>query len=325
MAQNSQVKTNRPAKRARNSKKGQAAETVILHHTEEVVLDTPPADEVVLSADTTENLAANDSAAPADNDSEANAIDQLLADLDAPTATVNVPAVTEASDEDLHAAVNGAEAIEASHEAATPDAVDPGAEPTGDSSDVQVQQPAADAGDAAAKPKRTPTPRKHYSDKTERLKDRVGADLPGYTVLTLADATVDPAELQKRMDETIAIIKGMNKKEQVRATGFIEFLSGKKAKLNEVLERALKCLDRDGHVSMGKDGNLMKDLIARPYSPAAARAMGGNTLGMFEDLKVIQKDPANKGRFIANPESALLITAMGKITAAQQTPAGATA
>jgi hypothetical protein len=258
-------------------------------------------------------------------DAESDAIDNLLADLNAPTATVSAPVVIDAevSDADLMQATAGAEAVEAAIAAATPDGVSDGSTPTGDASDVVVSAATTDPAAAATPAKRTPVPRKHYSDKTERLKDRVGNDLPGYTILTMNDASVDPVAIQQRMEETLAIIKGMNKKEQNRATGFIEFLAGKKAKLNEVLERCLKVLERDGYVSMGKDGNLLKDLIARPYSPAAARAMGGNTVGMFEDLKVIQKDAANKGRFVANPESMLLATVMQKLQAAAAQPAAA--
>jgi hypothetical protein len=163
----------------------------------------------------------------------------------------------------------------------------------------------------------------HYSDKVERLQARMGEQLGEYTVLTTADALVDEAQLAAVVDRTLEIMRAMNSKEKNRASNFIEWLSGKKAKLNNVLERVLIVLDRDGFVSTGNEGNVFKDLLARPYSPASARAMGGNTVGMFTDLKVIMAD--GKGRFVANPDSLLLMKAQSMLKAGPApAPAAAT-
>lgn len=226
-----------------------------------------------------------------------SALEALLADVPAPTPT---QAGVELTMDDLEAAVNRAEATDAAIAAANADDTMAGAVPTGD---------AAESGDDAGvdKPKRAATPRKHYSDKVQRLKDRVGDALSEYTVLTTADALVDEGELSAVMERTLEIIRAMNVKEKTRASNFIEFLSGKKVKLNEVLERVLRLLDREGFLTTGNTGNVMKDLIARPYSIASARAMGSNTVGMFADLKVIIPD--GKGRFVANPDSLLLAKA----------------
>jgi len=155
--------------------------------------------------------------------------------------------------------------------------------------------------------KKVPTPRVHYSDKVARLQARMGDSLGEYMVLETADALLDDAELQVATAQSLAIIRSMNIKEKNRASNFIEFLSGSKAKLNHVLERVIALLERDGFVSTGNDGNLFKDLVARPYTPASARAMGGNTIGMFADLKVIVAD--GKGKFVPNVDSLLLMKA----------------
>src|SRR5690606_27785248 len=105
----------------------------------------------------------------------------------------------------------------------------------------------------------------------------------------------------------------MNKKEQNRASNFVEWLSGKKSRLNNVLERVLKVLERDGVLTTGNEGNVIKDLLARPYSLGSARAMGGNTIGMFADLKVIVAD--GKGKFVPNPDSLLLMKAKSLLAA----------
>lgn len=213
----------------------------------------------------------------------------------------------------LEAAVGNAEATELMIASATPD-TDDGSAPSGVGSDV-VSEPEA-AIDAAAAPKKERTPRKHYSDKVERLKDRMGASLSEYAVLTTADALVDDAELGAVMERTLDIIRAMNSKEKNRASGFIEFLSGKKSKLNNVLERVLGVLEKDGFIQTGNEGNVFLNLIARPYSPASARAMGGNTIGVFADLKVILPLEGHKGRFVANPDSLLLAKARSLLAAA---------
>lgn len=242
------------------------------------------------------------------------ALDALIDELNVAPAGTSVTALVAASDEVLvdnsailEQAVLGAEAVEASVGVASPDGiVTASATPTGDASDVALEA-------AAAEPKKVAIPRKHYSNKADRLQDRMGTQLQEYSVLTLADAGVGEAELKVKMDETLAIIKAMNKKKQNRASLLIEFLAGKKASLNEVIARSYKVLTRDGHISTGSDGNLFKDLVSRPYSPAAARAMGGNTISMMADLKLISLD--SKGKYIANHESLLLAKLNSMMTA----------
>lgn len=171
------------------------------------------------------------------------------------------------------------------------------------------------SAEPAKKAKREPKPRKFYSDQSERLRDNLGENLIGYTVLTAADAELDEEALKQVMDSTLATIRAMNKKEQKWAAKFIEFLAGKKSSLSEVTRRILMVLERDGHVSMGNEGNVFKDLLSKPYSPGAARAMGGNNLGMLKDLKVIIPGEA-KGTYVGNPESLLLMKAKSLLAAA---------
>jgi hypothetical protein len=290
--------TTKPARKSRAKK----ADTVTMNSLEAVDAGGAAPDMVEIEADTPVAAAAADA--------DTIDLDALLAD---PVMASEEPAVVEQelSDADLEAAVTRAEATELMMAAATPEGGDLGAAPS-------------EEAVAEGKTKRTPTPRKHYSDKVERLKDRVGESLAEYTVLTTADALVDEAELSAVMERTLEIIRQMNSKEKNRASNFIEFLSGKKAKLNNVLERVLKVLERDGHIQTGAEGNVIKDLLARPYSMASARAMGGNTIGMYADLKVIVPD--GKGKFVANPDSLLLAKARALLAVpAAEEPAAAAA
>lgn len=236
-------------------------------------------------------------------------LDALLAD----PVLCDAPVAIETSIEDIELAVGRAEATEAMLAAATADGID------GSAPSEMPAEGEAPAEAATAKVKKVATPRKHYTDKVERLKDRIGESLSEYTVLTTADALVGEAELTVVMERTLEIIRAMNSKEKNRASNFIEFLSGKRAKLNNVLERVLNVLARDGSVQTGNDGNVIKDLIARPYSPASARAMGANTVSMYKELKVIIPMEGAKGKFVANPDSLLLAKAMSMLAAA---PAG---
>lgn len=270
------AKTSAPksAKGTRSTKKAAAAE-LVLNHTESIELDS--------------------------------SLDDLIASLEAPEVA-STPAVSAAADEIvednmLAAAIEGAEATEAMIAAATPDGiVSAAATPTGDASDVTTVESAA-----APKEKKERTPRKHYTDKTERLKDKLGSGLTEYSVLTLADAGVDEADLVNVMEATMGIIKAMNKKEQNWAVKFIEYLAGKKSSMSEVTKRILDVLHTEGTLTTGNEGNVFKNLVARPYSPGAARAMGGNNIGMLVDLKVIVAD--GKGKYVANPDSLLLAKA----------------
>jgi hypothetical protein len=108
-----------------------------------------------------------------------------------------------------------------------------------------------------------------------------------------------------RQQETLDILKGAGVKVQNRMTLLLEYCAGKQSKLNEVIARAFKMLHKDGFITVGEKGNFHQDLLAKPYSPAAARAMGNNTLAAMRDFAVIQKDA--EGRYVANPESLILM------------------
>lgn len=249
-------------------------------------------------------------------------LDKLLADIGMfvpddeviVAAPAGEPVVIEASlpmtpaVDELEAAVSGAETAELMSAAAAEEGGD-GSAPSGTASEL-VSEPGA-----AAATKKTPTPRVRYTDKVERLKARVGDKLGEYSVLTTADVPMDDAALGEVMERTMDIIRAMNKKVGNRGVNFIEWLSGKKASLNNVIERTLKLLQADGHLETGEQGNVMKNLLARPYSLASARAMGGNTIAMLVQLKLIVPMEGAKGKFVANPDSLLLASALTRLSA----------
>lgn len=159
--------------------------------------------------------------------------------------------------------------------------------------------------DATAKPKKAPTPRKHYASKVERISDKLGDKLGEYTVLELSDAALEGEALAAKQAETLEIIKGSGKKVQSRMTFVVEYVAGKSSKLNGVIKTALNLLQTDGKLTTGAEGNLYKKLLAHPYSASAAKAMGGNTLLALKGLKVVIAGP--NGDYIENPDSLILM------------------
>jgi hypothetical protein len=161
---------------------------------------------------------------------------------------------------------------------------------------------------AAAAPAKARTARVHYVNKTDRIKARLGANLGNYLVLEIADADLEGDALKAKQDETLAVIDAMSVKVKNRASLLLDFLSGKTGKPNEILKRALDVLAADGKITTGDNGNLHKNLLAKPYSVSAARAMGRNTVTVMEKTKMIVAG-ANKGEFLPNPSSLFLAMA----------------
>jgi flagellar biosynthesis GTPase FlhF len=150
------------------------------------------------------------------------------------------------------------------------------------------------------------------ADKVSRLKHSMGEKFGDYMVLTTADATLTGDELAAKQQETVEIIEKMGVKVKNRATFLLDFVSGKTSKLNNVLEIGLRTLSTDGKIVTGDKGNFHTALLAKPYAPSAARAMGNNTVAMFRLLKLIVGN-GDKQTYVANPDSLLLAAAKSKL------------
>lgn len=162
------------------------------------------------------------------------------------------------------------------------------------------------AASAEPKEKKEKTPRKFYASKVERVTDKLGAELGNYTVLTMSDATKTGDDLDAVQKATLEKFKAgaIGIKVQNRMTLLLEFVAGKSSKLNEVIERAFRVLQKDGFIKSGEKGNLHADLMTK-YSLASARAMGNNTIACMRELAVIVK--GEDGNYVANPDSLVLM------------------
>lgn len=144
-------------------------------------------------------------------------------------------------------------------------------------------------------------------DKVRRIETKLGDQLGDYMVLTLSDAALEGEALKVAQRGTLDVINAMGEKVKNRATLLIEFVAGRQSKCNEIMLRALTILKKDGMLTRGAEGNLHKDLLARPYAENSARSMGDNTLRVLIGLKMVI--PGEKNSLVANPESLLLMKA----------------
>lgn len=144
-------------------------------------------------------------------------------------------------------------------------------------------------------------------DKVRRIETKLGDQLGDYMVLTLSDAALEGEALKVAQRGTLDVINAMGEKVKNRATLLIEFIAGRRSSCNEIMLRALTILKKDGVLTRGAEGNLHKDLLARPYAENSARSMGDNTLRVLVGLKMVV--PGEKNSLIANPESLLLMKA----------------
>jgi hypothetical protein len=172
------------------------------------------------------------------------------------------------------------------------------------------------AAEPTAAAKKVRTPRTHYQNKTDRIKARLGSSLGDYLVLEIADAELEGDALKAKQDETLAVIDAMSVKVKNRASLLMDWLSGKTNKPNEIFKRALDVLAADGKIQTGDNGNLHKNLLSKPYSPSAARAMGRNTVTVMEKTKMIVQ--TGKGEFAPNPNSLFLMMAQQAMNPASE-------
>ena len=152
--------------------------------------------------------------------------------------------------------------------------------------------------------KKAVEPRKHYASKTERISDRMGEKLNDFSLLELSDAE-EGTDIAKKREELLATMKAAGVKVQNRMTFFIEYVSGRTSALNNVCKIATNLLIEEGKITTGEKGNLLRKLVANPYSVGSAKAMGGNTLLAMQKLKIVKEGA--KGEWVANPDSLYLI------------------
>ena len=151
------------------------------------------------------------------------------------------------------------------------------------------------------------------SSKSAVLSAKLGEKAADYLVLEVGDISLGATEMQAKMNEVLGAIDACpQKKVQEKAVMLFGWMA-KGGALNEVMARAFKVLLRDGKITTGEKGNLMTELLAKPYSVGTARAQSGQILSLFPMLKVTDR---SKGVLTANEQSLVLMKAAAELKAA---------
>ncbi|WP_234725315.1 hypothetical protein [Cupriavidus metallidurans] len=168
------------------------------------------------------------------------------------------------------------------------------------------KQREAQKAEAANKPPAQP---KIYfgNNKVGRLQHTLADSIGDFTLFEMKDVEGDVAA---KSAENLNAMKELGTKVQNRVTYILEFAAGKSKSLNVVIATALKVLVRDGSITTGDKGNLMKELDGK-YALSSARAMANNSVLAMKFLRMVV--PGDKQQLVANGDSTLLPVVLQKL------------
>ena len=177
-----------------------------------------------------------------------------------------------------------------------------------------VEEPKAEEKPAKQKKERAPTTYRTTYQNSKRsavLLDRLGGDT-SEIVLEFSDVDLPEEELKEKQQKFLRLLNaqptlttnGETVQKKVAEKVVILFTMFKQnGRWNEVMYRTFKLLLTDGYISGGRDSNLVKDLLAKPYSIGTARAQAGQMMQMLPLLKIAKEEG---GRLVPNEESTIL-------------------
>jgi hypothetical protein len=150
---------------------------------------------------------------------------------------------------------------------------------------------------------------------SEVLNARIGGKTDEMLLLEVGDIELAPDVLKKKQADLLTLLNtrpgtggtGSTQKKVAEKIVMLFDWMAKGGKLNEVIRRAFEVLASDGEIISGDKGNLHAALLAKPYSVGTCRAQAGQIFAMFQMLKIVNK--VEKGRFVANPDSLILMKA----------------
>jgi hypothetical protein len=123
-------------------------------------------------------------------------------------------------------------------------------------------------------------------------------------LLELADKNIDTAGLAAKRKEVLALIAANSQKKVKEKCVYLFDWIQNGGNLNNVIERTIRLLKRDGYLTFGIKGNLYKDLRLKPYTDKTSQAQAGQMSSMLPMLKIVVDD--GNGRFVPNPNSLLM-------------------
>lgn len=177
-----------------------------------------------------------------------------------------------------------------------------------------VEEPKVEEKPAKQKKEKAPTTYRTTYQNSKRsavLLDRLGGDT-SEIILEFGDVDLPEQELKEKQQKFLRLLNaqptlttnGETVQKKVAEKVVILFTMFKQnGRWNEVMYRTFKLLLTDGYISGGRDSNLVKDLLAKPYSIGTARAQAGQMMQMLPLLKIAKEEG---GRLVPNEESTIL-------------------
>lgn len=217
--------------------------------------------------------------------------------------------IVETHEDDLAGAVaelksEAAQAVYADQDTET--VVDEADKPATDPEAIEAEATSPTKAKKAKAPKAPKTPR--VTSITHKPGDRLLAVLGGDKAWLGFNKSDDTIAAEKRAEQFIEdmnandVIADKVREKAIMLIGWMA--SGKDTSaLNEVLLRTFRVLFKDGELTSGKNGNLQLDLLSKPYSPGTAASQANQ---MFMLLPILGITVREKGKMIANPESAIV-------------------
>jgi len=138
------------------------------------------------------------------------------------------------------------------------------------------------------------------ASRSAKIVTRLAKEFDDYAMLTPDWGTLSE---EARADKFATVIDGMAKYVGDKAVNLFAFLKTGGA-LSVVTARAFEVLLKDGHVTGGKDGNMVQNLLAKPYSIGTANSQSNQILQLFTQLEIGKRTA--RGTVIVNEDSVIL-------------------
>lgn len=173
--------------------------------------------------------------------------------------------------------------------------------------DVAPVNAPAVAAQAEPKPERRVMPRNAFAASSERIAFKLGDRMKEFLVLDIADAALSDAELVKKQKALLLHIDTkLAMKVAEKATMLLGYLANG-GKMNEVMKRAFVVLLKDGQLTSGDKGNLVTNLLAKPYSIGTARSQSNQIFSLFPLLGICN---AKSGSSMTLNENSTIVAKM---------------
>ena len=178
---------------------------------------------------------------------------------------------------------------------------------------AKAEKPTKEPKVKAEKPEKAPRITSITHKPGARLLALIGGD-KSFLTFSLSE----PEDIQaEKADQFIADMDARDviaDKVREKAVMFLTWLKADKpvSELNEVLARSFQVLFKDGKLTGGKDGNLQKNLLSKPYSPGTAASQANQMFMLFPLLGITVRE---KGEMVLNDDSVIATLIKDKIVA----------